>query len=65
MQNLPTSVIKRNMFLEAENVGIIIIVDRTREKFLFISHLVAFMYLESTENCAYGPLFKNCYCLDV
>ena len=34
-------------------------------KVSFISHLVAFMYLESTENCAYGPLFKNCYCLDV
>ena len=35
MQNLPTSVIiKRNMFLEEENVGITIIVDRTREKFL-------------------------------
>ena len=32
-------------------------------KVSFISHLVAFMYLESTENCAYGPLFKNCYCL--
>ena len=37
------------MFLEEENVGITIIVDRTREKFLFISHLVAFMYLESTK----------------
>ena len=65
MQNLPTWVIKRNMFLQEENVGITIIVDRTREKFSFISHLVAFMYLESTENCAYGPLFKKCYCLDV
>ena len=30
------------MFLEEENVGITIIVDRTREKFSFISHLFLF-----------------------
>ena len=67
MQNLPTSVIikKIRCVFTRRKCGHSNNSRPHTRKVSFISHLVAFMYLESTENCAYGPLFKNCYCLDV